>query len=172
MHFYLRQWDYIFPGHPSMRCCFRWIPPLPGPMSVPAPIMWPPSPSSEYCIPPVSEYVASPNCNAGASSFFFLSLWQNLPQTSGVRKKPVDLPADAYTFVYNASSLQGPAVIKKKSKIFSVFCKMQKTHMFVFRGYKLSAVVQVCAAFRPLLASVLSVKNQEASGRRKNTSKW
>lgn len=153
MHFCLRQWDYIFPGHPSVRCCFRWIPPLPGPMSVPAPIMWPPSPSSEYCIPPVSEYVASPNCNAGASSFFFLSLAKPPPN-------------------YNASSLQGPAVIKKKSKIFSVFCKMQKTHMYVFRGYKLSAVVQVCAAFRPLLASVLSVKNQEASGRRKNTSKW
>ena len=49
---------------------------------------------------------------------------------------------------------------------------MQKTHTFVFKVYKLSAVLQVHAVFQPLLASVLSVKNQEASDRRKNTSKW
>lgn len=136
MHFYLRQWDYIFPGHPSMRCCFRWIPPLPGPMSVPAPIMWPPSPSPEYCIPPVSEYVASPNYSAGASSSLslFFSFWQNLLQTSAVRKKPVDLPADASTFFFLQCIEFARSCGHKIEEVKDIFCVAKcrrHTHLYL-----------------------------------------
>lgn len=190
MNSYLHRRDHIFPGHPSMRCCFRWIPPLSGPMSVPAPIMWPQVPHQNILFLQ-SQNNSHPQTVMQVPNLFFLVL---------VREKLLDFPADTYGFFLFLffffffftmhQLIQGPRVIKlfslctgtcangkwwKKSIKVNFFIAEFHKHIIYYRGFffffcspknsiTVSARLWVHTVFLALPACVLtrnlSVKDQ------------